>query len=793
MKTNIINWFRISNWHELKLQYRLVDVSIDGAGNDTKQYNKAFFNALNHLAYSTKGPVSHAYHEGKRYIAVKADAELKEMIIPGSPLNAKLTPIEGVFTLTPKTMCSENLDLALRFLESSIKYQFNKNKNLWDGGNNTFLKKMPLRQSKEIQTDIYHGFKFRLVAEDKDNVFFCIDLAYKYADKYTLHEVLKQLPKERHSEYVNGKNFLYLNGDDWYTVKGKSVGVSVDKHLMAINGKNISVFDYISNEGKYAGARFRASLFKHSETFFHAYSHNSVNSYAGAACLAKAIHTADNDLHKLSINDPNSRFMRVEYHVKNYFQQLKFNGIILQVNTKPHEKEAKVFELPSLKFGNQVILNPYQGIVKYGNPIDHFPKRRREFVYNNGIITDSAFTPQYLFVPDNMPFSFGKSVKFYFDRLLKQIAPQFPGFVIHQYSMKSYPFATKVYTDLKKDIESKGLAGGNALFILPESKGNGDRFNKFLHNIIKKEFFDTVKIKCVSARSLQRYLKPGADKFGNHIYFVPDSLMRDFKSYQANTLFEHLIINRKWPYALAENLNHDLYIGIDAHDFYAGFVFFFKNGEKIVFDTEKVVKSIGSFRNEKISYKVIEEKIVSVLTRHIKVGEEIPKSIVILRDGVSYGEEEKALSGALKRLTNLNLVKGNEIKTGVVDVAKSSAVPVRAAEFVGKSNSLENPVSGTHFYMNSKDAFIFNTGAPYKVPGSSNPIHVSYSSGNIDFDKALEDIFRLTQITFSSPDRPTSLPLPLKLIDTLIRDVAHEYDYVTTQDKEIKIHEPSLN
>lgn len=793
MKTNIINWFRISNWHELKLQYRLVDVSIDGAGNDSKQYNKAFFNALNHLAYSTKGPVSQAYHEGKRFIAVKHDAELREVTIPGSPLNVRLTPVAGVFTLTPKEMCAENLDLAIRFLESSLKYQFNKNRNLWDGGNNTFLKKVPLRQSSEIQTDIYHGFKFRIVAEDKDNVFICVDLAYKYADKYTLHEVLKQLPKERHNDYVNGKNFLYLNGDDWYTVKGKSIGVTIEKHLMLINGRNTSVFNYISNEGKYANARYKTPLIRNSETFFHAYSHISTSSYAGAACLAKAIHTADNDLHKMSINDPNSRFMRAEYHVKNYFQNLNFNGVSLKVNTKPHEKEAKVFPLPSLKFGNGAILNPYQGVVKYGDPVDHFPKRRREFVYNNGILTDSAFTPQYLFVPDNVPFSFAKSVKFYFDRLLKQIAPNFPGFVIHQYSMKSYPFANKVYSDLKKDVESKQLAGGNALFILPKSNGSGDRFNKFFHNIIKKEFFDSMKIKCVSERNLQRYLKPGADKFGNQIYFVPDALMRDFKSYQANTLFEHLIINRKWPYALAENLHHDLYIGIDAHDFYAGFVFFFKNGEKIVFDTEKVVKSIGSFRNEKISYKVIEDKIVTVLSRHINVGEDIPKSIVILRDGVSYGEEEKALAGAIKRLAEAKLLNEIEIQTGVIDVAKSSAVPIRAADFTGKSNSLENPVSGTHFYMNSNDAFIFNTGAPYKVPGSSNPIHVSFTAGNIDFGKALEDIFRLTQITFSSPDRPTSLPLPLKLIDTLIRDVAHEYDFVTTQDKETKIHEPSLN
>jgi hypothetical protein len=790
-KQNIINWFRITNWHEFNFSYQLVEVTVDGAGDDSKEFNKAFFNALNFLAHETKGPVSVAYHNGKRFIAVKADAVLRSYSIPGNPLTAVLKPVDGVFTLNAKTMDEQNINLALRFLESSIKYQFNGNKQLWDGGGNIFMKKNPLRHSQDMETDIYHGFKFKLIAEDKDNVFICVDLAYRYTDKLTLDELLKSTPKERHASIVNGRNFLYLNGDDWYTIKGKSVGNSIDSTL--VPNTRTTVYDYIRKEGKYANATYKAPLIAKSPTLFHSYSSSSEKIYSGAACLAKGIRYAEDDLHKNSINEPNKRFMRAEIHVKNFFQNLKFNGVKLNVSLKPYKKELSVFSLPSLKFGKNIILDPYEGNVKYGQPIDHFPKRRREFIYKNGIINDSQFTSQYLFIPDSLPFQLAKSIKYYFDNTLKLIAPNFPGFIIHQYSMKSFPYSHKVFTDLKKYIEEKQLTGGNAIFILPEDKGDGGRFNKFLHNIVKKELFDTLKIKCISSRKVQKFLKPGVDRGGNPIYYVPDALVRDFKSYQANTIFEHLIINRKWPYALANNLNHDLYIGIDAHEFYAGFVFFFKNGEKVVFDTEKVAKPIGSFRNEKINHKVIEEKIVAVLSRHLKVGEDVPKSIVILRDGVSFGEEAKALEGALVRLEDLKLLKKNEITCAVVDVAKSSAIPVRAATFIGDSNSLDNPLSGTYLQVNKSSAFIFNTGAPYKVPGSSNPIQVSLSSGNIDFIKVLEDVFKLTQITFSSPDRPTSLPLPLKLIDTLIRDVAHEYDFATTQQKEVSIVQPSLN
>jgi hypothetical protein len=790
MKTNIINWFRLINWHEFNFQYRLVDVQVEGAGNDTKQLNKAFFNALNHLAYSTKGPVSFAYHQGKRYIAVKSDAILKYEIIPGSPLNIILTPLEGQFFLNSKTMDEKNLNLALRFLESAINWQFNNYKGLWDGGINTFLKKIPLQLSNDIETDIYHGFKFKLVAEDSDNVFFCVDLAYRYADKKTLHELLQSIPQERHNDLIYNRNFLYLNGDNWYTVKGKSVGNPIYQHQLAI-GRGISVYDYIVNEGKYRDAVFKAPLFKNSPTFFHGYNANAAKTYAGAACLAKRIRFAEDDLHKNSINEPNKRFMRAELHVKNYFQKLRFNGVQLQVDTKPYKKECNVFTLPSLKYGQNAILDPYKGNVKYGEPLDHFPKRRREFIYNHRIINTTPFASQHIFFPDDMPLSFGKGLKYYFEKGMKQIAPHFPAATLHQYAMKSIPFAHMVFAELKQYIEKNNLTGSSILFVLPENSGDGGRFNKALRHVVKKELFSTVKIKCVSASKLQRYLKLGVNEKYPLSYAVPDALMRNFKSYLSNTLFEYLIINRKWPFSLEKNLHHDLYIGIDAHDFYAGFCFFFGNGEKIVFDIDEVAKSVGSFRNEKINYKIISDKIVAVLSRHLKVSDFKPRSIVILRDGVSYGEEEKALVNALERLTEMKLIDKNNVQTGVIDVAKSSAVPVRAASFTLNGRSLVNPACGTHFYMNKTDAFIFNTGYPYDVPGSSNPIHVSFSSGNIDFTKALEDVFVLTQIAFSSPDRPTSLPLPLKLIDTLIRDVAHENDLATTTQKEINIPQPA--
>lgn len=795
MSRNIVNLFRLDNWHELSFEYRLVEVTVTGAGNDSKLENKAFFTAMSHLMSQTKGPAAIVYHEGKRHIAVKADATVTKQTLPGAPLNINISPVGGTLVWNSQSLSDENLDMALQFLESAIKYQINKNRTLWDGGGNSFLKKISLKKSADIGTDIYHGFKYKLIALDKNNVFFCIDLAYRYAERLNLHEKLKLLPKEQHQNVIFGKNFLYQNGDDWYVVKGKSVADRIDKYQMPFGGSTTTVYEYNLKHGKYAvGKSYKPALLPSSETFLHSYTNNSSKSYPGVACLAKAIRKAEDGLHRNSINEANARFRRIEFHVVNYFQRLNFNGKALVVSKRPHEVDLKIFSIPALKFGKKAILDPYAGEVKYGSPIDHFPKMRREFIFKNGIITDSGFAAPYIFLPDNLPYALAKGLKYYMDNLLKRIAPQFPGFTIHTYPVKDYPFASKVYRGIEKVIKDKNLAGGYGILVLPDNMDETSHFTRDLHHIVKKELFDAVKMKCVSANKLRSFLRPVVTPSGHTLYKVLDANMPKFKSYLANTVFEYLIINRKWPYALAEKLNNDIYIGIDAHDFYAGFVFFFGNGEKIVFDVEKVAKNTGSFRNEKINYRVIEDKIYNILYRHLKGTGERPGSIVILRDGVSFGEEEKALRIALSRLEQAGLMVADQVRSGIIDVAKSSVIPLRAASFIGNSSNLTNPEAGRHMIIRqSRHAFIFNTGAPYKVEGSSTPIQVTYSSGNINFEKTLEDIFRLTQITFSSPDRPTSLPLPLKLIDTLIRDVAHEMDFRHTEQEETKLYQPSLN
>lgn len=795
---NLINWFRLENWHDLQFEYRLVKVTVDGLKETDKLWHQHFYAAVNFLVFDTKGPAAIIYKEGQIYIAITGNAPLSKDVITGCPLPIKLQIVGGPIIEKASSLSIENMGMADQFLESSLRYQLKGRPHLWEANANMLLRRAPLRLPRELETEIYTGFKFKVVHLGKDEVFACIDMAYRYTDSVMLHQRLKQVPKDQWQQVFSNKNVLYQNGDSWYTVKTQSFGGPISKHVFSMNGNDVLLLDYITKESIYARSRNRLYLDYQCPTLLHTYTNNSKQSFAGASCLAKLIKKTDDDsakgIHRNSIQNPNTRFHYLEKIVANNFDRLYFNDKELNFSNKPFERKLKVFSIPNLLYGNNAVLNPYQNDVAYGQPLDRYPKRRKKFVFDHKIADGSPFAPQHIFVPDDLGLSFGHAVKAQLENQLKRMSAQFKDFQIHLFPMSDYPLASKHFKDIEKIINDKKLQGGNAILILPDHKEGFERMSKDLHDVVKKELFKSVLFKCMSASNILKFLHHGYDHSKKERYWLKQDTSREAQSYFSYTAFELLIINKRWAYALEKDLQYDVYVGIDAHDFFAGFVFFFRNGKRIVFKVEEIAKKTGSFRNEKILAATIEKVMTEVLEINLPLIGKRANGIVILRDGISFGEEEKALITTVEKLSAKGLIDKTSIKTGVVNITKTSAIPLRAAEFSSDLRSLENPMAGTFFPMNdSKEGFIFNTGYPFKVNGSSNPVNIKLIHGDAEFELIAEDVFNLTQLAYSAPDRPNSLPLPLKLIDTLIKDVAHKVNYVNLQMKETQYEDEKIN
>jgi len=805
MNNDILNWFRLQNWHELNFCYKLIRVEVEGLNPKDKPkdklWNQHFYAAMNFLTSDTKGPVAAAYHDNELFLAIDGYSSPSRPVIQGNPLNIRLEEYGPPVTETVSQISPRNMEMAIKFLESNIRYQLKGSPGLWEANANVFLRKKSLILPKTAETEAFTGFKFKLAFLSKDDVFACVDLAYKYADNVYLSQRLKRLPQDTWMKLFRHKNVLYQNGDAWYPAKIMSFGGPVGQHVLKMPGRDIALLDYINRESKYAHSYFKPRLDRDAPTLFYGYVHNTKNPSAGASCFGKLMKKTDDQsakgIHRNSIQEPNNRFRYIENTIHHHFENLAFGKVKLQFDPRPYETQFKQYSIPALKYGNNAILDPYEGEVRYGDPLDHYPKRRKSFVFHHKIIDKSAFCQQHLFIPADLGMVFGLALKPQLESLLKRMAAAFKDFVIHLYPLHDYPSAVKHFDGIKKIIKEKNLRGGAAILVLPDHLEGYERMCGDLHDMVKKELFQDIRIKCMSAGNLLNFFRHSVNDRGKESYHIPDAVSKEAQSYFSYTAFEHLIINKRWAYALANNLNYDIYIGIDAHDFFAGFTFFFKNGESIIFQFKDVVKKTGSFRNEKINYAVIEETLTRILSAHLSDWGSAPNGIIILRDGISFGEEQKALELTIKKLSELKRENGesmvdlDKLKYGVVNVAKSSAIPLRGAEFNGRG--LANPATGKYFPAGSNQSYIFNTGYPFKVNGTSNPIHLELVYGNADFGLAGIDIFDLTQVAFSAPDRANSLPLPLKLIDTLIRDVAHPNDYVAVQQKEAQLEDQPLN
>lgn len=287
------------------------------------------------------------------------------------------------------------------------------------------------------------------------------------------------------------------------------------------------------------------------------------------------------------------------------------------------------------------------------------------------------------------------------------------------------------------------------------------------YDCVKGKFHRTLKVQCASGRKLKGFFQVHQTSDGLD-YRVPEQAKGKFRAYLRNLVFEHLIVNRKWPYALADDLHYDVYVGIDVHSRYAGFTFFFKNGQQIFFASEKVPKKNSSQRAEKLKADLLFKIIYDKLKKYLPKYAANPNGIVVVRDGRSFGEEEKALAKVVAALAEDDLVDVQTLKTGIVDLHKQSTIPMRLVSQTNGHARLENPAIGACKMINAREGFLFTTGYPFRIPGTVHPMHYALRSGDVDFDLVMEDLFHQTMLAFSAPERGSRLPVTIKLIDTLL-------------------------
>ena len=225
-----------------------------------------------------------------------------------------------------------------------------------------------------------------------------------------------------------------------------------------------------------------------------------------------------------------------------------------------------------------------------------------------------------------------------------------------------------------------------------------------------------------------------------------------------------------WPWVLDSSLHYEVYVGIDVLNSIAGFTFVFDGARHTFFE------DFLSRQKEKLTSKQIETVLYDRLSEHLRDLELHPRSIVVHRDGRLFDTERVGVHRAIKRLKSEGFLD-NDAVIGVVDIRKRSSSRLRIVE-ERNDGSLINPRIGAYYVPqeNGREGFICNTGWPFKLPGTVNPLHACIVEGNLDIRWVLEDIFALSQLIWAAPDHCARLPLTIKLADDFLDPIASEVD-----------------
>lgn len=792
MRNHTQNLFRVNNLADLDFSYKFVEVDLQQMPGQEVLYNTALQKVSYKIASEIGGPAAIVFRNGKHYIAIPANRNFEELRIKTNPFTVIAKLIDEVQHINVRNAGRYSHEIMSKFLDFEIRQQVKDNFGLWDINSYQFFLKNPIQSANESNIDIFGGFKYRLIQQEDGSYFIVLDLAYKYLDKFYLPEYIDEKNFNDRIKQFKGRKCLYQNGDNWYPVEIVGFGKKIAAHETAIDTTSQSVLDYITAKTKHAKFKTTSVMSPEHLALLYKYPGRAMEPHHGATSLAKLIYNTNDQevraLHKFSIKPPDKKFEYICDNINRYFQNLQYNGVQLSISKKPEVESEKFFTMPDLKGNKGQILS-----VKHGGDgnteLSDYGAVRKKMICDNGILNKSEFDNQYLIVPDNLDRNTVEAFKKHAIGYLKKLAPNFTEFKVITYTAKPQLAATLQVKEIEELLKKQNALDGFALFILPDLQKQHNRSIKTFHDCLKNKFFPDLKFQCASAYKIKSFYQPYTNNNnGGRIIehrLIPNMEYK-FKSYLFNLVIEYLLVNRKWPFSLVNNLNYDIYIGIDVHERYAGFTFFYKNGENIFFDHKRVAKKTAGNRFEKLKKDFIAEMLLKKLENHIPKYASNPNGIVIVRDGRSFGEEELALNEVIEQLAAKCIVNTETLKKGVIDLHKQSAIPLRIASGTNGYNKFENPRAGSYKFTKLNESFLFSTGYPFQIPGTAKPLHLILQSGDIDFKLAMEDLFAQTMMAFSAPDRSNSLPIIIKLIDTFLEPLAAAFEDEIEEEEDIE-------
>jgi argonaute-like protein implicated in RNA metabolism and viral defense len=331
--------------------------------------------------------------------------------------------------------------------------------------------------------------------------------------------------------------------------------------------------------------------------------------------------------------------------------------------------------------------------------------------------------------------------------------------------------------------KDNGATGGFAVVMLHEPGQRRPRKEDELAAFVLRKLYDDFDIRAAvmhtdaGTRAYQLMRQPE----GSSVYQVRAEKRGKLDGYLRNvTLNKVLLTNEKWPFVLADPLYADLTIGVDLKARHVGFTLIGKGGAHI--DT-RIHKTRFP---EQLRTDEFEKHLFEIVRRYHEITGEYSVQAVIHRDGRMFESELKGAKRAIQRLKDDGFIAPHA-SLSAIEIGKHSAASLRLFALHQRTATeiqAQNPTIGDYFILNDAEGYIASTGYPFLRDGTALPLHVRKVEGPLPMSHLLEDLFRLTTLTWSQPEGCSRYPISIKLNDRRLFEDAGQYD-----ENEVELHE----
>ena len=769
------NCFRIDGLDGLSTTYRLYQIT--GLRRDGPDYYSNVQRLVRRLSFQMRAPVTTYDVKGETFLGVPTESGDPPDHIMLVGVIAILKDAGDVIDLDFTGAHPELNPVRLRCLQFIFQGVLWKDSRLWQpGAGQPFFFKRPAKQLGDI--DLYEGFSMRTVLHPEGGFGAVVDLRRKLVSRSPL---LARARREQINA-LKGRSCVYKMGHIWFevTLAGLS-DLSIGIPSIPLDGEAVSLLDYLHRKSRKSVPASIANLSPDGAAIYYRTNGPEQRSAPAALCyLVEDTHSRGGAKYQReTVIDPQDRRLQINQVVKTFLRQVSVRDVNFSVSEEAGSTKTKPFLPPDLRFGNDKTLSFDRSEPNADTALKNYGRSRLMLLKDKdvGFFNQSLLDRQYLVLPKSVEDSYGSQ---FIKDLKEQVDDLYP-------NGGGYNPEVIVYDDLnirrdfvgqsraiRKAVETINVRPGYAL-VMVHRYGRRPRSADQLAAWTVKEFPDLFGLNAAVIHTDMAKNAYGSMTSGDTTRYVVKSAERKrLSGYLRNVaLNKVLLANGKWPFILDTPLHADVVIGIDVKNNTVAFTLIADGGKIVRLSTSQ------SRQKEQLLKNQVAQFVSDLVCKEGAHFKQRPKQIVIHRDGRAWPAEIEGLKEACRQLAIEGLLD-QDWQLTVVEIAKSSPASLRLFDVKplrsGQGLYVGNPIVGSWMQIAPDEGYICTTGRPFRIPGTSNPLHIRRAAGKMSIEHCLSDIFSLSCLTWTQPEGATRLPISIKLCDRSLFDEAAEYD-----------------